>query len=311
MKRYHGTLVPLVTPFDRHGKVDRLRLEKLIGFVTAHHCHPLALGTTGEAISMREEEKAAVVDAMAKFRGEGITLFACVSGTSLGAMIRRAKVFADRGAEVLVAHLPSYYKLGDAAMLRWYETFAEESPLPLMIYNIPATTHMTIPLEVVDRLSRHPKIVGLKDSERDEERLRASLELWKDREDFSHFTGWAARSFDALTGGSDGIIPSSGNVIPQIYDALYRAARDQDEQKGRLMQKISDEVGLLYQGGRLLGESLAALKVMLEALDLCTAFTLPPIYPLREEEAGKVRKQFLDYYENLKPLLNTVTSYVK
>lgn len=260
---------------------------------------------------MPEEEKTVVIETMAKFRGEGVTLFGCVSDTCLEAMIRRAKVFADLGAEVLVAHLPSYYKLGDAAILKWYEALAEESPLPLMIYNIPTTTHMSIPLELVDRLSHHPNIVGLKDSERDEQRLRASLELWKDRDDFSHFTGWAARSFDALKAGSDGIIPSSGNLIPQVYDALYRAACDQDEQKGRLMQKISDEVGLLYQGGRLLGESLAALKTMLEALHLCTAFTLPPIYPLAEEEAGRVRREFLDYYENLKPLLNTDTSYVK
>lgn len=311
MKKYHGPLIPLVTPFDDKGKVDCSSLEKLLQFITGHHCHPLALGTTGEAVSMSEAEKLILVDTLARHKRSDVTLYACISGTCMDEMARRARVFADRGADVLVAHLPSFYPLSGDAMLKWYERIAEESPLPVMIYNIPATTHMSIPLDLIDKLSHHPNIAGLKDSERDEERLKASVLLWKDREDFSHFTGWAARSFQALKTGSDGIIPSSGNLIPEVYHLLYEAARDGNDQKGVLMQEISDEVGHIYQQGRLLGESLAALKAMMQALDLCDRFTLPPVYPLAEPEAAELRKEFMEYHENLKSTLNTVRSYVK
>jgi 4-hydroxy-tetrahydrodipicolinate synthase len=310
MKKYNGVVVPLVTPFQGDGEVDLGALEKLMGHVISHHCHPMVLGTTGEAASMTEAQKREVVQSLGRFRGKA-TLYAGISGNSFKQVAARAKEYAAYGVDVLVAQLPCYYPLSAAAMTQWFGCLADESPLPLMLYNIPSTTHMSIPLDLIDSLSRHERIVGVKDSERSETRLKDSIALWKDREDFSHFTGWAASSLAALEAGSDGIIPSSANLVPRVYALLYRAACKKDTRLGQRMQRISDELGDLYQQGRLLGDSLAALKAMAATLELCGPYTLAPVYPLETGERLRLGELFQKYYAGIIPLLDTLQDYGK
>jgi 4-hydroxy-tetrahydrodipicolinate synthase len=105
-----------------------------------------------------------------------------------------------------------------------------------------------------------------------------SIDLWKVRKDFSHLLGWAAKSAEALLAGSDGLVPSTGNVQPQLYADLYAASKNNDEVKAFSLQKISDELGNIYQSGRTLGESLWALKVLMKQAGLCETNVMPPIY---------------------------------
>ena len=169
-------------------------------------------------------------------------------------------------------------------MHQYFEKLADAIPMPLIVYNIPSTTHMSIPLEVVERLSRHPNIVGLKDSERDEERLYASVATYREREDFSHFIGWAVQSTNALLQGSDGLVPSSGNIVPAWYRKLYDSVLADDLETAQNMQEKTDRVSRLYQGERSLGDSLAALKVLMERVGLCGSAMFPPLTPMSEEE---------------------------
>lgn len=310
MKKYNGVVVPLITPFRPDGEVDFQALEKLVGRTLSHRCHPMVLGTTGEAASMSEAQKNAVVELLGKFKGEA-TLYAGISGNSFKQVTARAHEYAAYGVDVLVIHPPCYYPLSPAAMTQWFGCLADESPLPLMLYNIPSTTHMSIPLDLIDSLSRHERIVGVKDSERSETRLMDSIALWKDREDFSHFTGWAASSLAALEAGSDGIIPSSANLVPRVYELLYRAACKKDTQLGQRMQRISDELGDLYQQGRLLGDSLAALKAMAATLALCGPHTLAPVYPPQTSERRRLGELFQEYYAGIVPFLDTLKDYGK
>jgi 4-hydroxy-tetrahydrodipicolinate synthase len=148
---------------------------------------------------------------------------------------------------------------------------------------------MSIPLEVIDELSHHPNIVGTKDSERSEERLNESLRLWANRPDFCHFLGWAALSAHALLNGSDGLIPSTGNLFPKIYFDMLKAVENGDRDKAFQMQQQSDFFGGLYQSGRLLGQSLAALKVLMQAVGICQPYMMPPLQMLSEEDATSLR----------------------
>jgi 4-hydroxy-tetrahydrodipicolinate synthase len=124
----------------------------------------------------------------------------------------------------------------------------------------------------------------VKDSERSDDRLKASLALWAKRTDFSYFLGWAARSAEALLNGGDGIIPSTGNFEAALYRELYEAAVNGDEAKARALQEVSDKLGNLYQQGRLLGESLWALKVIMKQQGLCDTYMMPPLTQLSAED---------------------------
>src|SRR5690606_24257326 len=148
-------------------------------------------------------------------------VYAGISGNSLYDSVDEAKQYYDMGIDVFVANMASYYPVDSDQIFRYFEELADKVPCPLIIYNIPSTTHLSIPLEVVDQLSHHPNIVGLKDSERDLKRMESSILLWKDRKDFSFFSGWAAVSHTAVTSGADGIVPSSGNLVPHLYQIIY------------------------------------------------------------------------------------------
>ena len=203
-------------------------------------------------------------------------------------LIIALKFCADNGVDAAAATLPSYYQLSESSIKKYFEKLADTIPLPLVIYNIPATTHMSIPLQLIDELSHHPNIIATKDSERSEERLQQSLALWKNRTDFGHFLGWAAKSADALLGGCDGLIPSTGNLFPEIYSVMLKAVQEGDQPKAYEMQQLSDVYGNLYQANRTLGESLWALKLLMKEKDLCEAVVMLPLQAQSDEEALKL-----------------------
>jgi 4-hydroxy-tetrahydrodipicolinate synthase len=178
-----------------------------------NHVLPFILGTTGESASLPFELKADYVRQAGKNKQKGTILYAGIASNCLEESIELTKISEQAGVDVVAATLPSYYALTESQMKRYFEQLADAIPLPLIIYNIPATTHSSVPLQIIDELSYHSNIIGLKDSERNVERLHESLHLWKDRPDFSHFMGWAAKSAEAMLLGSDGIIPSTGNLF--------------------------------------------------------------------------------------------------
>src|SRR5688572_16642941 len=263
-KKYSGIIIPAITPLTSDYKLDEKAVEKLFRHFYEHNTVPFILGTTGESSSLPSSVKEAYVKEAAKNKKKGALLYAGISSNVVSESIEFAKFCADNAVDAVAANLPSYYALTENQMRKHYEKLADAVPLPLVIYNIPSTTHMSIPLNLIDELSHHPNVIATKDSERSEERLKQSLELWKDRNDFGHFLGWAAKSADALFGGSDGLIPSTGNLFPEIYSTMLKAVQEGDEQKAFEMQQLSDTYGNLYQANRTLGESLWALKLLMK-----------------------------------------------
>jgi dihydrodipicolinate synthase/N-acetylneuraminate lyase len=158
---------------------------------------------------------------------------------------------------------------------------------------------MSIPLSLIDELSHHVHIVATKDSERSDERLQHSLQLWKDRSDFGHFLGWAARSAMALEGGSDGLVPSTGNLVPGIYKTMWDAVHRGDHSTAMDMQVLSDAYGNLYQGGRTLGESLWALKVLMHEEHICRPYVMPPLQPQSKDEEQKLKEAYRNIHSKV------------
>ncbi len=287
-KKFKGIIVPAVTPLTPELAIDKAAVERIFNNFYAYGASPFILGTTGEASSLSLQQKKDYVQAAAEFKKPGSVLYAGISSNVVGESIDFANYCADQGVDAVAATLPSYYVLTESQMKKYFEDLANAIKAPLIIYNIPATTHMSIPLSIIDELSHHPNIVATKDSERSDERLQQSLALWRDRTDFGHFLGWAARSADALLGGSDGLIPSTGNVFPGIYQKMLAAVGAEDKELAYEMQQHSDAGGNLYQSDRTLGESLWALKVLMQERGLCQAVVMPPLQSQDNEQATQL-----------------------
>jgi dihydrodipicolinate synthase/N-acetylneuraminate lyase len=276
-KRFSGVVVPMVTPLNEDFTVDVLAVERIITLFDQHGIHPLVLGTTGESSSINAAESYKLVEAAVKAKGKNQIIYAGLVGNQVHDLIKRGNKYISLGADCVVATLPSYYTLTAAQMTLFYKTLAEEIAGPLMMYNIKATTQMSIPMEVVAELAYHPNIWGLKDSERDYDRMKDFIELYKDNENFSYFCGWGAQSARSMQLGADGIIPSTGNYVPEMYGKLYTAGINADWIECEKWQEATNEVALLYQKDRTLGESLAVLKSLMNKKGICKTTMMPPL----------------------------------
>ncbi len=286
--KYNGVVVPMVTPVTAGGLLDKPAVERIIkSFVEADVC-PLLMGTTGEGNSVSTIMGQELIEEAVKAADGKITIYAGLTGNCFIEQLRQAGYYSASGADVIVATLPSYYALTPDQMYNYYARLADSIKGPLMLYNIAATTHMSIPIDVIERLSHHPNIVGLKDSERDMERMEKCIEIANGRDDFAYFCGWAAQSAHSLELGGNGIVPSTGNYVPEMFRQLYEAAVNGDMETANRLQDETNEIAKIYQAGRTLGQSLTALKVMMSTKGLCTPDMLMPLTRLSAEEEASI-----------------------
>lgn len=279
-------IVPMVSPFEAGRSIDRVAVGRMCELFVKAGVSVFALGTTGEGDSISTEQRETLVQCVVKEINGRTKIYAGLTGNSLGDSVNDAKKFTDLGANYLVAKLPAYYPMNDTQMLHYLEKLADSVPLPLFIYNIPATTHHSIPLEIVEKLSYHPNILGLKDSERNKERLDESIERWGNRVDFDFLIGWAPMSAYGLQKGANGIVPSTGNFCPELYVQMIDAINSGDEKAALELQEKTDRVSALYQKDRTLSQSIPALKSLMKTKGLCSGEVLPPMLTmsLQEEE---------------------------
>lgn len=292
-KKCRGVLSPMITPFGVNGQIDQEAVKRILDRLLENEIAPFILGTTGECASLSQDLKLTLTEAVVRCCAGRTRVYAGISDNCLSNSVELARRLFDAGVDCVVAHLPSYYPLREDAMLRYYEMLAEKIFGPLMIYNITITTHMSIPLSVIEKLSHHPNIVGMKDSERNNDRLKEAIALFAEREDFSHLTGCGALMGQALCLGSDGLVAGTANVAPELYQRMYQAARNNDQKQVCDIQCEVDQISKIYQENNILSESLAILKAMMNLLGYCEPFVLPPLRTLDEEQIRQLKSRML------------------
>lgn len=286
--KYNGVVVPMVTPVTPGGMLDKAAVGRIIKSFVNAGVNPLLMGTTGEGNSVSTINGQELIEEAVRAADGKITVYAGLTGNCFIEQLRQAGYYTAAGADVIVATLPSYYALTPEQMYNYYSRLADAIKGPLMLYNIAATTHMSIPVDVIERLSHHPNIVGLKDSERDMERMEQCMQIANGRDDFAYFCGWAAQSAKSLELGGNGIVPSTGNFVPEMFRQLYDAAVAGDMETAYRLQDETNEIAKIYQQGRTLGQSLTALKVMMSTKGLCTPDMLMPLTRLSAEEEAEI-----------------------
>lgn len=291
LNKYHGVVVPMVTPVTKEGDIDVKAVERIIDNFAKYNVSALLMGTTGEGNSVAVEQGVKMIEAAAKAAAGRITIYAGLAGNCVSEQMEAAKKFVAAGADVIAATLPCYYALTPEQMMKYYTDLADVLTTPLMLYNITITTHMSIPVDVIEKLSHHPNIVGLKDSEDNQERMEEILRLVADRDDFAYFCGCAANSAKALSLGADGIVPSVGNYLPKMYADLFDAGVKGDTATAENLQQKTIEIGKINTAGLTLGQSLAGLKVIMKMVGLCDTFMLPPLTELDDDTVKRIQEQ--------------------
>ncbi len=283
-------IVPLMTPVTAGGQLDEPAVTRLVNHIIDGGCQGLMVcGTTGEFASMSVAMRVRTVQvALAAARGRAV-VFGGIGDTCLDHTLTLAKEFFASGVDAVVSNLPSYYPITAEMMERYFVDLADRVGGPLYLYNIPQTTRLSIPLDVVERLSRHPRISGIKDSEPDTTRQEQLCRMFAGRDVFSVFCGTVPFAAKAMRAGADGFVPSGGNLAPLAARDLMDKLVSGDIEGGDAAQQRIEAINAIFQKGRTITQSLAALKGTLELAGLCGRHMLSPNLPVTDAELEAMR----------------------
>ncbi len=287
-----GVVVPLVTPISTDGQLDFAALDRLIEFQIAGGVEGLLLlGTTGEGPCVPRSLRRAFIEHAVASARQRLRIYVNVTENSLTDTLAGAKEFFALGADAIAALPPFYFPPRPAELTAWFRALLDTSPGPVLMYNIPMTTRVSIPLDVIGELIGHPRFVGLKDSENDPPRHAELLRRFSGRPDFSLFCGVGALMTHDLKSGMDGIVPSVGNLIPDVCHQLCAALQRGDSNEAVGHAERMNAVAALYQTGRTLAQSLAAIKSLLHLRGLCSPAVFPPLLPFSSAELEALRSE--------------------
>ena len=289
-----GVVVPIVTPVTQAGELDEAALDRLIDFLVAGGVDGIfVLGTTGEGPSVPQGARVKLVERTVAAVAEKALVYAGIGGTCLADSAAAGNEYFRAGADVVVAQPPVYFPLQPQELLAYFRALLERLAGPLIIYNIPATTRVSIPLEVIAELQGQPKLAGMKDSENDPKRLEEMIRRFGGNPNFSIFIGVGGFMAQGLKLGAEGLVPSVANLIPAACRQLCESTALGDWAEADRQAERMSAVSAMYQQNRTLGQSLVALKAALHWRGICGPDVLPPLLPLTRSEMEVVRAEMV------------------
>jgi 4-hydroxy-2-oxoglutarate aldolase len=280
-----GVIPPLVTPFREDGGLDLAAFEANLESLAAHDLAGfLVLGSSGEAASLDEEEKLALVAASRRLV-PGRFLLVGTGMESTRATIALTRKAADSGADAVLVLTPHYYKprmTADALRL-FFEAVADASPVPVYLYSVPAFTGLQWPPGLAGALAPHPRIAGMKESSGDVGLLARIVSSVPAR--FEVACGNALVLYPALCAGASGGVLALANCVPRAAAGLYRAFVAGDHVRARLLQ----EALLPLAAAVATGHGVAGLKLAMDLAGLRGGEVRSPLLPASPSAREELR----------------------
>ncbi len=278
-----GIFPAIVTPFATGGDVDYAALRgNLQRWNQIDLAGYLVVGSTGESVYLNEGERARVI---AKAREEiplNKTMIVGAGRESTRATINSARQAASLGADVALVVTPSYFKpsLDESAFIRHYLAVADDSPIPVLLYNVPVFTGVRLPVPAVRSLAEHRNIIGIKDSEGN---ISQIVEIASSvPAGFRVLVGSTGSFLSALLQGAVGAILAIANVAPRECVGIYQAVQQGDLETARRLH-----IRVFRLGQRLSPYGIGGLKAALSLLGYDGGRPrLPLVYPDPAGTAG-------------------------
>ena len=217
----NGVFPALVTPF-RDGQVDEKAFERLVERQIAGGVHGLVpVGTTGETSTLSHEEHRRVVELCVQIAKGRVPVIAGAGSNSTAEAIGFMEHAKAVGADAALVVTPYYNRPSQEGLYRHYAAINDAVALPVLVYNVPGRTSVDISNETLERLSKLPHIVGIKDATGD--LTRASLQRLVCGEDWVMLSGDDPTTLGYLAHGGHGVISVTANVAPEACSAFYEA----------------------------------------------------------------------------------------
>jgi 4-hydroxy-2-oxoglutarate aldolase len=280
-----GILPPLTTPFRGDGALDTAAFEaNLEIYATQDLGGALVLGSNGEAQSLEEPEKLALVRT-ARARMSSRTLLVGTGLESTRATIALTRKVADLGADAVLVLTPHYYKsqMSPDALRTHFEAVGDASSIPVLLYSVPAFTGITFPAGLAAELARHPLVRGMKESSGDLGLLGRLVASVPPR--FAVICGSAPVIYPALCIGAVGGILAAACCAPRPVTALYQAFQEGDHARARRIQEAVTPLAVAITATH----GVAGLKAAMDLAGFRGGPVRAPLLPVRPEVRDELR----------------------
>jgi 4-hydroxy-2-oxoglutarate aldolase len=237
-----GVFPPIATPFDDRGEVDPVAIRANVPrWLNAGVRGIVALGSNGEAPLLADDESDLVIASVREVVPKDRLLIAGTGRESTRAAVAASRRAADLGADAVLVRTPSYFKsrMTPDAFIAHYTAIADAVPVPVLLYNYPAVTGLTLTSDTVGRLAEHPNIVGMKETTTDVAQMGAYISAARGQR-FDLLAGSAPGFYASLCIGAAGAILAAVCVVPRACVALFDAFTRGDHSMARdLQQRIN------------------------------------------------------------------------
>ena len=244
MEQLKGTGVAIVTPFDKYKSVDFKALEKVIDHIIAGGVqYIVTLGTTGETPVLSKEEKIDIINFTFEYVNNRVPIVVGIGGNDTRSLLNDFNTLPIEKAIAILSASPYYNKPSQEGLFQHYKLIAENSPKPILLYNVPARTGRNMEASTTLRLSREvSNIVGIKEAGGN---MIQCMELLNDRpEGFIVVSGDDDLVLPQMACGMDGVISVVANALPKPFIKMINHCIDGDY---KLAKTINDSLIPAYQ----------------------------------------------------------------
>jgi 4-hydroxy-2-oxoglutarate aldolase len=229
----------LVTPFDASGDIDTGAHRRNVEIQLSRGIRGFVLGgSTGEGPYLEAGERSRLVRLAREAAGEDVFLVCGIAAQSVRQAIGQAAEIASAGADAALAMTPTSLARGNhAAVGRYFEAVAEQSPVPIFLYSVPAVTGYELPVDTVVPIAAHPNVIGMKDSGGRPVHIKEIVQATPD--DFILYAGSSSTITQAMAAGARGAITASSNYLPETLSALVLHPREAGNGTDSLQSRLT------------------------------------------------------------------------
>lgn len=289
MNKFSGTGVAIVTPFRTDTSVDFKSLGNLIeNLISKGINYLVALGTTGESVTLNKAEKKAVINYVVDITSGRVPIVVGVGGNNTGEIVAQIKKNSFDGVDAILSVAPYYNKPTQKGLFLHYEMIAATCPVPVILYNVPGRTGVNIKAETTLELAKKSKnIVAIKEASGDLDQI---IRIMKHKPDgFQVISGDDSLTIPIIAEGGVGVISVLANAFPaEISKLVSSALKGNFKEACNIHFRFTELIDLLFIDG-----NPAGIKAILHQMKYLSNSLRLPLTPVEKETYDKISKLIL------------------
>lgn len=283
-KKFKGTGVAMATPFHKDGSVNFKGFKKLIEhLITGKVDYLVPLGTTGESVTLTKNEKAAILDFVVEVVDKRVPVVAGVGGNNTQDVLKCISEYDYSSVDAILSVTPYYNKPSQRGLYAHYKMIVNESPVPVILYNVPGRTGCNMTAETTLNLANDfEQIIGVKEASGNMEQI---MNIIREKPDgFLVISGDDGITLPLMAAGAEGVISVVANAYPKEFSEMVRWCLKGNYEKARELHYLFSEIiPLLFAEG-----SPGGIKAVLNMMDICEDHLRLPLVNVSKSHLNKL-----------------------